>query len=86
MATLTMKAHYEGFDEHGQPIGKHPENLAVSDLNALGHSKAPLLKVIRENCLECAGSRSEVRRCTAIHCRFWPYRMGMNPFYGQANK
>lgn len=77
-----MKPHHEGYDGNGQPMGKDPRTMGVSDLNALGHHKAPLLKVIRANCLECVGSRSEVRRCAAFKCAFWPYRMGTNPFYG----
>src|SRR5260370_37092818 len=26
------------------------------------------------------GSESEARKCTAIGCALWPYRMGWNPF------
>ena len=34
-------------------------------------------KAIREKCLDCCcWQREEVRKCTAIHCPLWPYRMG----------
>ena len=34
----------------------------------------------RHACLPCLDSNdAEVRRCTTIHCPFWPYRMGRNP-------
>jgi len=46
-----------------------------------GHSKKPLLKVIREKCLDCCvGHASEVKLCAATDCSLWPYRMGENPF------
>ncbi len=45
------------------------------------HSKKPLLKVIREKCLDCCvGQPSEVRVCHITDCPLWPYRMGENPF------
>ena len=35
---------------------------------------------IRDWCLACTdGNDAETRRCTTIHCPFWPYRMGTNP-------
>ena len=77
-----LPTHVEGLDEIGQNIGKHPKSLGVSELQALGHTKTPLLRVVRKNCLDCAGSQGEVRRCSVVRCPFWPYRMGSNPFYG----
>jgi hypothetical protein len=66
-------------------IGKDPRQLTLAELQGLGHEKQPLLKVIRTNCVECAGgSEAEVRRCRMHHCPFWPYRMGTNPFHKQA--
>jgi hypothetical protein len=45
------------------------------------HEPAPLLRVIRAKCLDCsAGVESEIRKCTAIGCALWPYRMATNPF------
>lgn len=32
---------------------------------------------IREKCMDCCcGNRAEVRRCTAVKCPLWRYRMG----------
>lgn len=41
----------------------------------------PLLRVIRDKCLECCcGHAEEVRRCPVEDCELHPYRMGHNPF------
>lgn len=73
---------YEGADELGSPIGKSPTALGISEFKQLGHTKTPLLRIIRENCLDCQGDSSKlVRECAVYKCRFWPYRMGSNPFY-----
>jgi hypothetical protein len=62
-------------------IGRDPRQMTVAELNALGHEKTPLLRVIRTNCIECVGgSEAEVRRCRMWWCPFWPYRMASNPF------
>lgn len=46
-----------------------------------GHSKKPLLKVIRSKCMDCCVQQpSEVRLCAAKTCPLWPYRMGKDPF------
>lgn len=83
MLDAPLKPHHESRDELGQPIGKDPRTMAISELEALGHTKMPLLKVVRKNCLDCVGNKpSEVRRCALASCPFWPYRMGTNPFYG----
>ncbi len=36
-------------------------------------------KDLRRQCLGCAESMAEVRRCIVIDCPIWPYRMGRNP-------
>jgi hypothetical protein len=54
--------------------------MSKSLLAEIGHSQMPLLKVIRAKCLDCSYTASEVRRCTAVDCSLWPYRMGTNPF------
>jgi hypothetical protein len=39
------------------------------------------LKAIREKCLDCCcGNGSEVRKCVAVDCSLWAFRMGTNPF------
>jgi hypothetical protein len=37
------------------------------------------VKAIRAFCLECAGSRVEVRKCQNEKCFLFPYRFGKNP-------
>lgn len=55
----------------------------LDDTNPMqGHTKKPLLKVIRKKCLDCCGNQfSEVRLCHITDCPLWPYRMGKNPFH-----
>jgi hypothetical protein len=65
----------------GEQIGRDPREMEVSELNELGHTKAPLLRAIREKCMDCCvGQQSEVRKCTSFRCALWPFRMGKNPF------
>lgn len=71
-------ANVEGEDAK---IGRDPREMTEAELAALGHTKRPLLALIRQNCLECCcGSPGEVRRCRMITCPMWPLRMGENPF------
>jgi hypothetical protein len=45
------------------------------------HEKKPLLKIIRDKCLDCTCNQiTEVRECPVNSCPLWPYRMGDNPF------
>lgn len=38
------------------------------------------LRAIREKCLDCCcGNRAEVKRCPAVKCTLYPYRMGHRP-------
>jgi hypothetical protein len=65
-------------------VGRDPRRLSVAQLEALGHTKQPLLRVIRTTCIErCADNEAEVRRCGMHWCPFWPYRMASNPFHRQ---
>jgi hypothetical protein len=76
-------AYLEASVVEGMPalIGRDPRTIPVEQLNAFGHQKQPLLRVIRTNCVECVGgSEVEVRRCRLLPCPFWPYRMASNPF------
>src|SRR5215467_2325985 len=64
----------------GSTEGKHPRDADVDVMREI-HEPAPLLRVIRAKCLDCsAGVESEIRKCTAIGCALWPYRMATNPF------
>lgn len=62
--------------DDGELIGKYPLEI----LSLKFRAQNPL-KAIRERCLDCCcGNSSEVRKCTAIDCPSWPFRMGTNPF------
>jgi hypothetical protein len=64
----------------GSTEGKHPRDADVDVMREI-HEPAPLLRVIRAKCIDCSGgSEAEVRKCTAIGCALWPYRMASNPF------
>jgi hypothetical protein len=65
---------------NGEKIGRDPRRMSVEELNTLGHEASPMLKVIRAKCLDCScGQISEVRKCVAVDCALWPYRMSANP-------
>lgn len=60
----------------GSTEGRDPRELSVEELGAL---PGPLA-AIRVKCVDCSGgSPAEARKCTAIGCALWPYRMGTNP-------
>jgi hypothetical protein len=75
--------------DDGHLIGRDPRRMSISELIALGHQAGPLLAVIRAKCLDCVGDElGEVRKCTAVDCALWPFRMAHNPFrkIGQAQR
>jgi hypothetical protein len=66
--------------DQGELIGKHPRDLPSQILSLKFRAQNPL-KAIREKCIDCCcGNSSEVRKCVAVDCALWPYRMGTNPF------
>jgi hypothetical protein len=68
----------------GHFIGISPASLSANELRTLGGPESPI-KAIRAKCLDCcSGQASEVRKCTAINCALWPFRMGWNPFHAKA--
>jgi hypothetical protein len=68
----------------GEKVGRLPGKIELEKLRALGHPESPI-RAIRAKCLDCsAGVQSEVRKCVAIKCALWPFRMGVSPFYGNA--
>lgn len=68
----------------GKKVGKLPASIELRDLRDLGHPVSPI-RSIRAKCLDCSGgSDAEVRKCTAIGCALWPFRMGSNPFHARA--
>ena len=71
---------------NGETEGLDPREMPRSLLEEIGHRPTPLLRVIREKCLDCSHTASEVRRCTAVDCSLWPYRMGENPLRAERSE
>lgn len=66
--------------DEGELVGKHPGDVPPQILSLKFRAQNPL-KAIREKCLDCCcGNGSEVRKCIAMDCPLWPFRMGTNPF------
>jgi len=64
----------------GHSVGRNPEDIEVFELEEAGHLPKPMLKIIREKCLDCCvGQVGEVRNCVSTSCPLFPYRMGTNP-------
>ena len=62
-------------------VGANPLVLGGTVLVTAGIKPPTPLKAIRARCMDCCGgSRSEVRKCVALDCTSWPFRMAKNPF------
>jgi hypothetical protein len=60
--------------------GVDPRSLTAEELNTHFKRMSPL-KAIRAKCMDCSVyHKSEVRKCTAIGCPLWPFRMRKNPW------
>jgi len=71
----------ETIDKRTESIGRDPRDMTNDELIALGHQKMPVLDAIRARCIDCCANQiSEVRKCVAVACPSWPYRMGTNPW------
>jgi hypothetical protein len=63
------------------PVGHDPRKMEPNELRALGHMQMTPLAALRLRCVDCCGgSAAEVRKCTALTCPAWPFRMGANPW------
>ncbi len=68
----------------GELIGRDPRSISVNEFHQAGIDSAPILAVLRARCLDCCCYQpDEVRKCVAVACPNWPYRMGTNPFRSQ---
>jgi hypothetical protein len=78
--------------------GKNPKEVPVAALKSILHDTACddfVIKTARKRvrnqgtgirafCITCMGGQAaEVRRCGAIACPLWPFRLGKNPFFGK---
>jgi hypothetical protein len=69
----------------GYDIGRDPRKIS-RDVLAKHHAPMPVLKALRAKCIDCcAGSESELRKCTALACPLSPFRMGTNPHRDTSN-
>ena len=72
-------------ESDGSWSAKTPRDVP-SEILALKFRAQNPLKALRERCLDCCcGSATEVRKCTAVDCPSWPFRMGTNPFRRSAS-
>ena len=66
--------------DEGELIGKHPGDVPSDFLSLKFRAQNPL-NAIREKCLDCCcANAAEVRKCVAVDCPLWPFRMGTNSF------
>lgn len=82
---LHRNSHQIGliFDD-GAEVGRDPRTMTPAEFRALGHAKISPIKAIRARCLDCCvGQPGEVRKCAAVDCPSWPFRMGVNPWHGR---
>lgn len=78
-------AGYESDGEHF--VGRDPRRMSLAELRDMGHDAMSPIAAIRAKCLDCmAGSADEVRKCMAMACPSWPFRMGKNPWRAPASE
>ena len=76
-----MRLGLEIDSSEGFPIGKDPRKATPEELTSWGCVATPPLVAIRSKCIDCCGgSESEVRKCVAVSCALWPFRMRKNPW------
>lgn len=78
-----IKAHSDLLLEtiDGERRGRDPRTLTAAELEAAGLRPSSLLGAVRAKCVDCSGgSEPEARRCTAVKCPLWPFRMRKNPW------
>jgi hypothetical protein len=64
----------------GELVGRDPRKVS-SEILSLYYGAQNPLKALRARCLDCCcGNATEVRKCVAVDCPSWPFRMGANPF------
>jgi hypothetical protein len=64
----------------GELVGRRPTEVP-SEILSRYYAEKNSLRALRARCLDCCcGSTSEVRKCVAVGCPSWPFRMGVNPF------
>lgn len=67
-------------DDPVYKIGRNPNELGAELLKKAGIKPVSPMQAIRARCIDCANTRDEVAKCTAIGCALWAFRMGSSPF------
>jgi hypothetical protein len=77
---LTEPSPWES--DEGELIGRDPRKVPREVLERYyDGAGAGNGKIVHAKCLDCCCSQEqEIRKCTALACVLWPYRMGTNPF------
>lgn len=76
---LLMTSPYES--DGGTLVGCDPRTAEAAAILAAQDRPKSRGKALRAKCIDCAGgSAAEVRKCTALECALWPFRMGRSPF------
>jgi hypothetical protein len=84
MARISAEASQGLIFENNELVGADPRALSLSAKKALHGPPGPATKAIRAKCLDCCvGNAAEVRRCTAVDCPLWLWRMGKHPWRGK---
>ena len=54
-------------------------DTSVEYYTSLGQVAKPVLKAIKEHCVECCGD-DHPSRCISYNCPLYPFRLGKNPW------
>jgi hypothetical protein len=69
------------FNGQGRLQGRDVRGMTRADLRDMGFEPMSAQAALRAHCLDCcAGSADEVRRCMALKCPSWPFRLGRSPW------
>lgn len=72
-------------DSDGNLAGRDPRDLTAEQWAEAGIEPSSPTAAIRAKCVDCSGgSVIEARKCVAVGCPLWAFRMGRNPFRAPA--
>ena len=70
--------------DEGNLIGHDPRQVPLAEIRLLEHAESAV-KAIRAKCIDCSGNNAaEARKCVAVFCALWPFRMGVSPFHASS--
>ena len=83
-APHVLLQHSPYAEDEGQLIGRDPRKVPPADWRAAGVDPSGVMRAIRAKCLDCVCYQpGEVRKCVAVTCPLWPFRMGLDVFHGK---